>query len=89
MQYFVGYPAEQRNVIPPSLIGEYRDYPCYQCGAELVCHEPTRQKHWDGWEIVCPTAPWNSSTSTTARRTFARSAMGHSSVNGGGGSGHQ
>ena len=54
MQCFVGYPAEQRNVIPPSLIGEYRDYPCSQCGAHLVCHEPTRKKHWDGWEIVCP-----------------------------------
>ena len=19
----------------------------------LVCHEPTRKKHWGGWEIVC------------------------------------
>lgn len=51
---FVGWPIERRNVISPSLIHEYCDYPCSQCSAELVCHEPTRKKHWDGQEIVCP-----------------------------------
>ena len=54
MEIFVGWPAEQRNVIPPSLIGEYSDCSCSRCGADLVCHEPTRKQHWDGWEVVCP-----------------------------------
>ena len=54
MRLFVGLPAGKRNAIPPSLIGEFRSCSCSRCDAELVCHEPTRNKHWEGWAIVCP-----------------------------------
>lgn len=53
MPVFVGWPAERRNEIPPSLIFEFQSYSCSRCDAALICHEPTRKKHWDRWQIVC------------------------------------
>lgn len=60
--YYAGIHAAERRKLPPSLLGELWRGSCSDCGAPVVCHRPSLDRHKRFWflqavelRIVCPT----------------------------------